>query len=154
MAMRILEKGVRMYPNSVFLLICHGEVLSQIGDVMKAIQCFKKAANMKTIEGFKNPLPYVNAARTYQQLSQPLAALTHISIALKYDCNLPMTYVDLSQIYLHIGRTKEALQALDHALEISKYCSEIRDVLSAQAIARMQLELEESEGIRRPQCIY
>ena len=141
------------YPKSVFLLICHGEVLSQVGEVMKAVQCFKKAANMNTAEGYNNPLPFVNAARTYQQLSQPQAALNHISIALKYDSNLPMTYVDLSQIYLHIGRTREALQALDYALAISKYCSEIRDVLTAQTIARIQLELEETEGIRRPQCV-
>ena len=144
MALRILDRGHARYPNSIYLILCRGEIL---GDVVKAIKCFEEASQIENTQG--NPLPYINAARTYQQLSQPCSALSHIAVALQYDSFLPMTYVDLAQIYLNLGRTKDALQGLDYALTIARHCSEIRDVLTARTIANIQLELEEKEGITR-----
>lgn len=152
-AMRILEKGVNKYPNAIFILLCQGEIYSQVGEIVKAIKCFQRGAKIEEeISNSANPLPYINAARAYQQLSEPITALNHISIALKYDSFLPMIFVDLAQIFLHLGKTKEAIDSLDHGLIISKHCSEIRDVLTARTIANIQLELEINEKIFRPKC--
>jgi len=153
-ALRVLEKGVARHPSSVYILLCQGEILSQVGEVVRALGCFQRAASVE--EGgdssSSNPLPFINAARTYQQLSQPVAALRHIALALRRDSFLPMTFVDLAQIFVHLGRTQEAVLALDHALVLSRHCSEIRDVLTARTIAQIQLELETQEGICRPKC--
>jgi hypothetical protein len=48
------------------LMLCCGELHSQVGDMVKALDFFQKASVLMP----KNPLSYVNAARTYQQLSQ------------------------------------------------------------------------------------
>jgi len=48
------------------LLLCCGEVYSQAGDMVTALDCFRKAHALAP----NNPLCYVNAARTYQQLNQ------------------------------------------------------------------------------------
>jgi predicted Zn-dependent protease len=53
---------------SVILLLCAGEVYSQAGDMVTALECFRKAQRAAP----NNPLCYVNAARTYQQLNQVL----------------------------------------------------------------------------------
>jgi predicted Zn-dependent protease len=48
------------------LMLCCGELHSQVGDMVKALDFFQKASVLMP----GNPLSYVNAARTYQQLSQ------------------------------------------------------------------------------------
>ena len=48
------------------LLLCCGEVYSQAGDMVTALDCFRKAHALAP----NNPLSYVNSARTYQQLNQ------------------------------------------------------------------------------------
>lgn len=152
-AMKILEKGVSKYPNAIFILLCQGEIYSQVGEIVKSIKCFQHAARIEEdIYHSANPLPYINAARAYQQLSEPIVALNHMLMALKYDSFLPMIFVDLAQIFLHTGKTKEAIESLNHGLIIARHCSEIRDVLTAQTIANIQLELEMNENIFRPKC--
>jgi predicted Zn-dependent protease len=58
--------------QSPVLLLCAGEVYSQAGDMVTALECFQKARRCAP----NNPLCYVNAARTYQQLNQA-SALHH-----------------------------------------------------------------------------
>ena len=141
LALRTLQEGVVKYPESLYLLLCTGEIISQTGDAVKAIKCFKKASTINPL----HPLPYVNAARTYVQLNQSKKALSHLSYAIFLDKYQASTMVDLSQIYLLSGKTKLALETLQIALNMAKHVSEIRDVLTALKIAKIQLKLHEEK---------
>jgi Tfp pilus assembly protein PilF len=96
-----------------------------------------------------HPLPYLNAARVYQQLNQKEEARIHMEIALAVDPTLAMTRVDLAQHHLHLGNSAVALETLEGALDLARHVSEIRDVLTARTVALIQLELE-SEGLSFP----
>ena len=144
-ALRTLQEGIVKYPENLYLLLCTGELISQSGDAVKAIKCFKRASRLNPL----HPLPYINAARTYVQLNQPTKALLHLSVAILLDESLASTRVDLSQIYLLSGKTRLALTTLQLALNMSKHVSEIRDVLTALKIAEIQTKLQE-EGIYYP----
>ena len=146
--MSILEEGLSEHPNSVTLLICSGEVHSQAGDMVKALKSFKRA---HALDG-RNPLPYVNAARTYQQLGQYSTASHHLELAIALDPALSMTRVDVAQNHSHEGRTQEALDMLQTALLLARQVSEIRDVLTAINVTKMQLALEK-KGLYCPNSV-
>ena len=144
-ALRTLQEGIVKFPENLYLLICTGEIMSQAGDAVKAIKCFKRANRQSPL----HPLPYVNAARTYVQLNQPKKAFLHLSTAIRLDQFSSSTRVDLSQIYLLSGRTELALSTLQEALDMAKHVSEIRDVLTALKVAEIQMELQR-EGVYYP----
>lgn len=89
-----------------------------------------------------HPLPYANAARTYQQLNQTQAAERHLQKALALDSSLALIRVDMAQHMSLSGRASEALHLLDEALTLARHVSEIKDVLTARAIISMSLDLE------------
>lgn len=133
------------YPTSIYLCMCGGELLSQLGDVVTAMNLFKKAHALNP----QSPLPFVNAARTYQQLGQISTAQAHLEKAISIDPSLAMSYIDLSQLQLQSGMTDKAVQTLSKALELARHMSEIKDVLMARQIATAQSALE-LQGICRP----
>jgi predicted Zn-dependent protease len=77
-------------------------------------------------------------------LNQPTTARYHLNRAIRADPALAMTRVDLSQNLMHSGRTQECIVILDEALLLCKHVSEIKDVMTAREVARIQLELTES----------
>ena len=106
---------------------------------------FKKAAALDS----RSPLPFINAARTYQQVGQLETAKRHLSRAFSLDSNLAMSHIDMCQLQLQSGQTEMALETLEKALLLSRHMSEIRDVLVAKQMALAQLVLEE-QGISCP----
>jgi predicted Zn-dependent protease len=141
----VLEEGLSEHPNSIILLVCSGEVHSQAGDMVNALENFERANKLDA----RNPLPFVNAARTYQQLGQLGTASSHLQHAIHLDPALSMTRVDLAQNYMQSGRTEDALDMLNVALSLARQVSEIRDVLTAKSVATMQLKLEK-QGLYIP----
>ena len=125
--------------------MCKGELLSQFGDLVGAMSCFKKASKLDP----RSPLPYLNAARTYQQVGQISTSKLHIEKALSIDPNLAMAHIDMSQLLMQSGKNDEAISTLEKALELSRHMSEIKDVLIARKMAEAQVILEE-EGIFSP----
>lgn len=136
-----IKEGLEHHPSAPYMLLCLGEIYSQTGDAVAALAAFKKAHEIDCY----NPLPYLNAARVYQQIKQPKIAFQHMQIAIQIDPALAMTKVDLAQQYLHSGRTEEALKTLESALVLARHVSEIRDVLTARTVALMQVQLQ-NEG--------
>lgn len=126
----------KQFPSSIYLLLCLGEVQSQAGDIVAALECFRQASMIDP----SHPLPYVNAGRTYQQLNQLHLAEEHLRVALTLDPTLAMTHVDLAQYYMFTGHPN-VLDILENALKLAKHVSEIRDVLTAMQVCRMQLKL-------------
>jgi tetratricopeptide (TPR) repeat protein len=145
LSLRTLQDGMVLHPESMYLLLCTGEVVGQTGDAVKALRCFARAARLDP----GHPLPLVNAARTYTQLSQPVQAAAHLACAIRLDPALATIRVDAAQSALLAGRTAEALEGLEGALGLARHVSEIRDVLTALTVARMQLQLQQ-EGLYAP----
>lgn len=57
-----------------------------------------------------------------------------------------------SMTVIFIGGAQEALLTLEKALALAKHVSEIRDVLTAMAIAKLQIAIEE-EGLSKPMLL-
>lgn len=136
--MKTVKEGLGFYPKSTYLLLCMGEIYCQLGDAVSAMSSFKDASVLMP----QHPLPYLNAARVYQQLNQRVEARRHTEIALTIDPDLAMTRIDLAQHYLHLGRPEEALDCLQTALRLARHVSEIKDVLTAQLVAMVQMDLQ------------
>ena len=100
---------------NAILLVCCGEVYSQAGDVVNALDCFRRAHAAAPL----NPLPFINAARTYQQLGQLHTAKQHLCAALRLDGSMAMVRVDLAQNSLLGGNAAPALGLLDEALQLA-----------------------------------
>jgi tetratricopeptide (TPR) repeat protein len=136
--MNILEDGLKECPNSVILLLCSGEVHSQCGDMVKSIKMFRRASLLEA----GHPLPWVNAARTYQQLGQLDAANAHVAVALALDPSIAMTRVDHAQLLRQSERMEEAVTTIDIALTLARQVSEIRDVMTARYVTLLQQSLK------------
>ena len=143
--MRSLSQAVLERIVSINARLCYGEILSQAGDAVGGILAFRKCA---IIDPY-NPLPFINTARTFNQMGQPYLAMRHINRALELDDTYCMTFVDLAQVFLQQGQTKEALTHISKALQLARHVSEIRDVLTAQKIALIQEELEQKGFFRQ-----
>ena len=109
------------------------------------MEAFKKAMRLDA----RSPLPYINAARTYQQVGQIENAKRHIHRGFDLDPRFAMGHIDLAQLQLQSGQSDCALETLEKALEYSRHRSEIKDVLIAREMALAQLALE-ARGISCP----
>ena len=143
--MREIKEALAMYPQSIYSQLCLGEIHCQAGDAITAIQVFSAVTHFDPDN--PSPIPYLNAARVYQQLNQHEQALIHMKIAYSLDPSLVMTRVDLAQHYLSLGQTSDALSTLQGALNLSRQVSEVKDVLTAREAALLQLELQ-GEGLQ------
>ncbi len=122
-------------------MLCGGEILSQAGDMVKGLEHFRNVSQLPAYRAL--PLPYVSAARVYQQLGQLHKAHVHLSRAIQLDDTLAMTLVDLSQLHRQEKQLDKAVQTIDQAMRCAKQVSEIRDVLSTKYLARLQQTLAE-----------
>lgn len=144
-SMSLLENGIDEFPDNIFLAISYGEVLSQAGDLVRAIQSFATASKIDV----SNPLPFTSAARVYAQMNLKSDAEYHLHHAQQLDESLAMTKVDIAQQLAQNGETAAALEMLDQALQCARHVSEIRDVLTYRRVAEMTLELE-TKGVHIP----
>ena len=144
-SLRVLKRACRDDPSSLYLHLCYGEVLSQAGDLVGSLACFHQANTIDPL----HPLPFVNAARTYQQLNQTTTAKQHLDGALSLDPTFALTHVDVAQAALQVGKTQEALEILDRALLLARHVSDFLDVLTAKRVAELQVLLQH-EGLYHP----
>jgi tetratricopeptide (TPR) repeat protein len=101
----VLRRGVQKYPRSSSLLVCFGEVLSQVGDPAGALQSYLKASRLEP----GHPMPYLNASRVYQQLNQMQLAKLHMKRALQLDDALSLTLVDIAQYKIQQNKKQSLL---------------------------------------------
>jgi tetratricopeptide (TPR) repeat protein len=96
---------VQKYPRSASLLVCYGEVLSQVGDPAGALESYLKASQLEP----GHPMPYLNASRVYQQLNQMQLAKLHMKKALQLDDALSLTLVDIAQYKIQQNKKQSLL---------------------------------------------
>jgi tetratricopeptide (TPR) repeat protein len=142
-AVNIVEEGLRLYPKATMLLISGGEVLAQGGDMVQALKLFKRCSEVDSTL----PLSYVSAGRVYRQLGQLQAAEAHFLHALSLDPGLALTLVDLSQLQRQRGQVVEAVQTIEQAMVCARQVSEIKDILAARYLARLQQSVGEKHGL-------
>jgi len=104
-------------PGLVYLLLCMGEVLAQCGDLTGSLDCFRRASAMYP----SHPLPFVNAARTYQQLNQRGLSSAHVQRAVALDPSFPLPHVDLAQALLYQGKVDACQESLQRALALARH---------------------------------
>ena len=143
--LRIYKTYYTIYMRTYYYILLLGEIHCQAGDAVTAIQIFSAVTHFDPDN--PSPIPYLNAARVYQQLNQHEQAVMHMKIAYSLDPSLAMTRVDLAQHYLGLGQTSDALCTLQGALHLSRQVSEVKDVLTAREVALLQLELQ-GEGLQ------
>lgn len=103
MAVRSIEEALKRLPRCTILLLCAGEIYCQAaGDMVRALTYYEIASK---IEANENPLPYLNAARTYQQLAQFDHAWIHFKQAAEKDPELAMIKIDMAQALMQQGST-------------------------------------------------
>lgn len=138
-ALELLREATELHPYCETLHICLGELLAQVGDVPRSMSALRKASTLAPF----HPMPYLNAARTLNQLGCKSLAKEHTMRALELDPNLSTSYVDLAQSELADGNSDSGRDYLEKAMSLAHHVSEIRDVLTARTLSVLQLELEE-----------
>jgi hypothetical protein len=68
-----------------------------------------------------HPLPFVNAARTYQQLNQRGLSTAHVQRAVALDPSFPLPHVDLAQALLYQGKVEACQKSLLKALALARH---------------------------------
>ena len=103
--------------GEVYLLLCMGEVLAQCGDLTGSLDHFRQSSKLYP----SHPLPFINAARTYQQLNLRDSAAKHIAYAVALDPYFPLPHVDLAQALLYQGKVEACSEAINKALKLARH---------------------------------
>ena len=117
-----------------------------VGDTSSALAVYKRACRLDP----SNPLPFLSAARVYQQLQLYSLSSSHMQRAAEVDPSLAMTFVDMAQANIMtvtvasgadycFGRSEDEL--LLRAVSLCRHVSEVVDVLTAQMVAGIYNEL-------------
>jgi Flp pilus assembly protein TadD len=123
------------------LLVTSAEVRAQTGQMVLALEQLQSAATRGAV--IQSPLPYLTGARLYQQMGQLAVAQEHIAQAQKLDPHYAMTAVDQAQCQRLQGDLTGAEHSLEHAWQCARQVSELREVLSAKYLVKLQQRLAE-----------
>jgi tetratricopeptide (TPR) repeat protein len=157
-AVSLLKRAADRYADNAAVFNCLGEVLGQTGEATGALEAFQKSFRLSP----SSPMPFLNAARVYQQLSQSDACETHLKEALRRDNTLVLAYVDCAQLCLQskglrssraavtanisdsataarIVGPRKAQVYLDLALHLCRHISEVADVFASETIALVHM---------------
>ena len=114
---RALRAKGRGTVGEVYLLLCMGEVLAQCGDLTGSLDHFRQSSKLYP----SHPLPFINAARTYQQLNLRDSAARHIAYAVALDPYFPLPHVDQAQAMLYQGKVEACSEAINKALKLARH---------------------------------
>ena len=122
-AIQQYTKASQLTPNLTFLYISIGlnyrtlaqkatsrNVAEQLYE--SALEAFAKAATINTALGIRNPLPYIQIAKTYSQQGQFFIAARNAEKALGFDPTDANTYGQLGIIYVKARNFEGALPVL------------------------------------------
>jgi tetratricopeptide (TPR) repeat protein len=111
-AIQQYQEAVRISPNLTFLYVRIGQNYREgIRNPDRALEFFDQAAKINEALGVKNPLPFIEIARTYTQLGQFFAASVNAEKALEFDPTNAQTYGQLGMIFRR-ARNYEGAQSL------------------------------------------
>jgi predicted Zn-dependent protease len=75
----LLRDGLKRAPDSIVLLLCSGDIHAQAMDLVNALELYKEAYLRDPLQ----PLSFINAARSFQQLGRHSTAMQHLHKAIE-----------------------------------------------------------------------
>ena len=116
-AIQEYQAAADINPNLTFLYILIGQNFREgIKNPNRALEYFDKAARINEGLGVKNPLPYIEIAKTYTQQGEFFAASINASKALEFDPTNAATYGQLGIISIRARNYEGAMPLLKCAV--------------------------------------
>ncbi len=108
--------AAQINPNLTFLYVYAGRNYLRLRLYDKALEFYAKAADIDEQIGVKNPLPYVEIAKTYTQQGEFFVAAINGEKALSFDPTNANTYGQLGIIYIRSRNYEGAMPVLKCAV--------------------------------------
>jgi tetratricopeptide (TPR) repeat protein len=99
LAIEKYREAVNIHPNLTFLYIFIGRNFRSLEVHNRALEEFEKAAQINEQLGVKDPVPFVEIAKTYSRDGEFFAAALNAEKAIRINPNNPNTYGQLGSIY-------------------------------------------------------
>ncbi len=116
LAIEEYQKAADMTPNLTFLYIFIGRNFRSIEVHNRALEYFEKAANINEQKGVKDPVPYIEIAKTYSRDGEFFVAALNAEKALEFNPYNPNTYGQLATIYMQARNYESAMPAFKCAV--------------------------------------
>ncbi len=110
-------KAAEINPNLTFLYAYIGRNYLRLRVYDRALEYFAKAADINEQLGVRNPIPYLEIAKTYTQQGEFFIASRNAEKALRFDPSNPNTYGQLGIIYIKSRNYEGALPTLRCAVK-------------------------------------
>jgi len=117
LAIEKYQEGVKIHPNLTFLYIFIGRNFRSLEVHNRALEEFEKAAQINEQLGVKDPVPFVEIAKTYSRDGEFFAAALNAEKAIRINPNNPNTYGQLGIIYTKARNFEGAQPALKCAVQ-------------------------------------
>ncbi len=112
LAIEEYQKAAAINPNLTFLYIFIGRNFLSLKVHNRALEYFERAANINKQLGVKDPVPYIEIAKTYTRDGEFFAAALNAQKALEFDPANANTYGQLGIIYTKARNYEGAMPAL------------------------------------------
>jgi tetratricopeptide (TPR) repeat protein len=109
-------RAAEIHPNLTFLYVYIGRNYLSLQVFDRALEYYAKAANINQQLGVKNPIPYVEIAKTYSQQGEFFIAARNAEKAITFDPTNANTYGQLGIIYIKSRNYEGAMPALQCAV--------------------------------------
>ena len=109
-------KATEINPNLTFLYVYIGRNYLSLKLYERALEYFARAANINTQIGVKNPVPYIEIAKTYSQQGEFFIAAVNAEKGLSFDPTNANTYGQLGIIYIRARNYEGAMPVLQCAV--------------------------------------
>lgn len=110
-------KAAEINPNFTPLYIAIGLNYRTLQVFNRALEFFEKAANINEALDVRNPIPFIEIAKTYAQQGEFFVASRNAEKALSFDPTNPNTYGQLGSVYVQARNYEGALPILQCAVE-------------------------------------
>lgn len=112
LAIEEYQKAAEINPNLTFLYIFIGRNFLSLKVHNRALEYFERAASINKQLGVKDPVPYIEIAKTYTRDGEFFAAALNAQKALEFDPTNANTYGQLGIIYTKARNYEGAMPAL------------------------------------------
>jgi len=109
-------EAARINPNLTFLYVYIGRNYLRLKVYDRALEYYAQAADINEQLGVRNPIPYLEIAKTYTQQGEFFIAARNAEKALRFDPANPNTYGQLGIIYIKSRNYEGAMSALKCAV--------------------------------------
>ena len=131
LAIERYQEAAKIDPNLTFLYIFIGRNFLSLEVHNRALEEFEKAVQINEQLGIKDPVPYIEIAKTYVRDGEFFIAALNAEKALTYDPANPNTYGQLGTIYTQARNFESAKAAFQCAV---KGCSAEENEIAQQLL--------------------